>query len=64
MSFLWPSFSFGQTSLTQANNGFRDGDSLVMKRVGVVYPGPAGGACVWDFSDAETGRKHISQHIQ
>ena len=64
MSLLLPSFSYGQTVLTLAGNGFRDCDSLVMRRVGGVSPGPAGRYTVWDFSDADTGRKHILQYIQ
>ena len=65
MMFIFTlSSTHGQTILTRAGNGFRDGDSLVMRRVESVSPDHVGRNAVWDFSDADTGRKHISQYIQ
>ena len=64
MSLILPLNIYGQTTLTWAGNGFRDGDSLVMRRVEGVSPGLTGRDTVWDFSDADTGRRHISQYIK
>lgn len=65
LMFIYPlSSAHGQTPLTWAGNGFRDGDCLVMRRVESVSPGLTGRDAIWDFNDADTGRKHISQYIQ
>ena len=50
--------SMAQTIIALSNNGFRDGDSLVMRKVDGVQPGMSGRDAVWDFSDAVTRRVH------
>lgn len=52
----------GQTVLTISGNGFRDGDSLVMRTVDRNHPGTSGRNAVWDFSNAEMGRVHTLHH--
>lgn len=59
MLLLLPLNIYGQTSLTWAGNGFREGDSLVTRMVNNAQPGISGRDAVWEFSDKETGRAHI-----
>ena len=47
-----------QFVLTKSCNGFREGDSLVMRKVDGVHPGMSGRVAVWDFSEAEIRRVH------
>ena len=60
LMFIFPlSSAHGQTILTWAGNGFREGDSLVTRMVNDAQPGISGRDAVWDFSDKGTGRAHV-----
>lgn len=51
-----------QEALTFSANGFRDGDSLVMRIVDGFSPGKSGCDAVWNFSDVGTERFHTLQY--
>ena len=62
LSFLTQLCIKAQTTIALSNNGFRDGDSLVMRKVDGTLPGMSGRDAVWDFSDALTRRVHTLRY--
>lgn len=62
LSFLTQLCIKAQTTIALSNNGFRDGDSLVMRKVDGTLPGMSGRDAVWDFSDAVTRRVHTLRY--
>ena len=54
--------SMAQTTIVLSDNGFRDGDSLVMRKVDDVRLGMSGRDALWDFNDTETRGVHTLRY--